>query len=134
MFETQGSPKVGGWVLYDGSCGICSRWVPFWTSTLRHLGLDVAPLQSAWVLERTGLPLSVLLVDLRLLHADGRLTSGADVYRFVMQRRWWAYPLYLLSVMPGGRQVFDRAYRAFARHRLQVSAVCRLVPPATHGG
>ena len=134
MFEAQGSPKFAGWVLYDGSCGICSRWVPFWASTLRHLGLDQAPLQSAWVLERAGLPLSVLLEDLRLLHAGGRLTSGADVYRFVMQRRWWAYPLYLLSVMPGGRQVFDEAYRAFARHRLQVSAACRLTPPAAHGG
>jgi predicted DCC family thiol-disulfide oxidoreductase YuxK len=86
VFEAQRSPKVDGWVLYDGSCGICSRWVPFWASTLRHFGLDLAPLQSAWVLERTGLPLSVLLEDLRLLHADGRLTSGADVYRFVMHR------------------------------------------------
>ena len=67
-------------------------------------------------------------------HADGTLTSGADVYRFVMKRRWWAYPLYLLSVMPGGRQVFDRAYRVFARHRLQLSAVCGVAPPAAHGG
>lgn len=134
MVETQKPPTVAGWVLYDGSCGICSRWVPFWATTLRHLGLDVAPLQSAWVLERTGLPLAVLLEDLRLLHADGRLTSGADVYRFVMQRRWWAYPLHLLSVMPGGRPVFDWAYRTFARHRLQVSAVCRLEPPAAHDG
>ena len=133
MFETHGSPSVRGWVLYDGTCGICSRWVPFWASTLQHVGLDQAPLQSAWVLERTGLPLSVLLEDLRLLHTDGRLTSGADVYRFVMQRRWWAYPLYLLSIMPGGRQVFDHAYRAFARHRLQISSVCRVIPPAAHG-
>jgi hypothetical protein len=95
---------------------------------LRDLGLDMAPLQSAWVLERTGLPHFVLLEDLRLLHADGRLTSGVDIYRFVMQRRRWAYPLYLLSVMPVGRQVFDWAYRAFARHRLQVSALCRIAP------
>jgi len=100
--------------------------------TLRRLGLDMAPLQSAWVLERTNLPLAVLLEDLRLLHADGRLTSGADVYRFVMRRRWWAYPLYLLSIMPGGRYVFDSAYRNFARHRLEVSAACGLVPPAAH--
>ena len=132
MSETQRAATVAGWVLYDGSCGICSCWVPFWAPTLRRLGLDMAPLQSAWVLERTNLPLAVLLEDLRLLHADGRLTSGADVYRFVMRRRWWAYPLYLLSIMPGGRYVFDSAYRNFARHRLEVSAACGLVPPAAH--
>lgn len=101
-----------GWVLYDGSCGVCARWV----------------------IDRTGLAPQALLEDLRLLHADGRLTSGADVYRFVMRRLWWAYPLYLLSVLPGGRQVFDWGYRTFARHRLRVSAACGLEPPAAQDG
>jgi predicted DCC family thiol-disulfide oxidoreductase YuxK len=124
--------SVLGWVLYDGSCGICARWVPFWAPTLRRLGLETAPLQSPWVLERTGLTPTALIEDLRLLHADGRLTSGAAVYRFVMRRCWWAYPLYLLSVVPGGRQLFDWGYRTFARHRLQVSAACGIEPPAAH--
>lgn len=119
-----------GWVLYDGSCGVCARWVPFWGATLRRLGLGTAPLQSDWVIHRTGLTATVLLEDLRLLHADGRLTSGADVYRFVMRRLWWAYPLYLLSVLPGGRYVFDWSYRTFARHRLEISAACGVEPPA----
>ncbi len=119
-----------GWILYDGSCGVCARWVPFWAPTLGRLGLEVAPLQSDWVLEQTGFAPNVLLDDLRLLHADGRLTSGADVYRFVMRRLWWAYPLYVLSIAPGGRQVFDRAYRTFARHRLAVSSACGMEPPS----
>lgn len=123
-----------GWVLYDGSCGVCARWVPFWAPTLRRLGLGTAALQSPWVVEWTGLAPGELLQDLRLLHADGHLTSGADVYRFVMRRLWWAYPLYLLSVVPSGRQVFDWGYRTFARHRLQVSAVCGLEPPAAPDG
>jgi hypothetical protein len=73
-----------------------------------------------------------LVEDLRLLHADGRLTSGADVHRFVMRRRWWAYPLYLFSVVPGGRQLFEWGYRTFARHRLQVSAASGIEPPIAH--
>jgi predicted DCC family thiol-disulfide oxidoreductase YuxK len=117
---------VQGWVLYDGACGICSRWVPRWSATLAHLGIEVAPLQSSWVEERTGLPQNVLLKDLRLLHDDGRLTSGADVYRYIMRQIWWAYPLYLLSVTPGLRRVFDWAYRTFAQHRMQISASCGL--------
>lgn len=126
--------SVVGWVLYDAACGVCSRWVPFWAPTLCRIGVGTAPLQSPWVLERTGLPVEVLLRDIRLLHADGRLTSGAEVYRYVMRRRWWAYPLYLLSILPVVRQLFDTAYRTFARHRLRISAVCGLAPDSRHFG
>jgi predicted DCC family thiol-disulfide oxidoreductase YuxK len=131
MREAEAPPRpdlVAGWVLYDGACGVCSRWVPFWTPTLRRIGLDVAPLQATWVGERTGLTPDQLVQDLRLLHADGQLTSGAAVYRYVMRRRWWAWPLYLMSILPIGRQIFDWGYRTFARHRMQVSDVCGLAP------
>jgi predicted DCC family thiol-disulfide oxidoreductase YuxK len=117
-----------GWVLYDGDCGICSRWVPSWSPTLQRLGLAVAPLQSPWVQKRTGIPVETLLTDIRLLRPDGRLISGADVYRFVMRRLWWTYPLYLLSSVPGFRVLFDQGYRALARHRRQISASCGLPP------
>jgi predicted DCC family thiol-disulfide oxidoreductase YuxK len=115
-----------GWVLFDGDCGICNRWVPLWGSTLERLGLGIAPLQSPWVQERTGLAPAALLSDLRLLRPDGRLIAGADVYRYVMRRIWWAYPLYLLSVTPGLRRLFDWSYRNFARHRRRISASCGL--------
>jgi hypothetical protein len=93
---------------------------------LRRLGLNVAPLQSDWVRERTGLGTDQLLSDLRLLRPDGSLLTGPDVYRYVMRKIWWAYPLYLLSNVPGFRQVFDWSYRTFARHRLRISSTCGL--------
>ena len=117
---------IRGWVLYDGACGVCSRWVPFWTPTLLKLGLQTAPLQSPWVAERSGLSPEVLLKDIRLLHPDGSLTSGPDVYRYVSKRVWWLLPVYVLSVTPLLRQIFDWSYRTFARHRMRVSEVCRL--------
>ena len=76
--------------------------------------------------EMTGIAAPELLDDIRLLERDGRLHSGADVYRFLLRRIWWAYPLYLLSLAPGLRGVFDWAYRAFARHRMRISAGCGL--------
>jgi predicted DCC family thiol-disulfide oxidoreductase YuxK len=115
-----------GWVLFDGACGICSRWVPSWGPTLQRLGLAIAPLQSPWVQEHTGLAPHELVSDLRLLRPDGQLISGADVYRYVMRRIWWTYPLYLLSEAPGLRRLFDWIYRTFARHRMQISATCGL--------
>jgi predicted DCC family thiol-disulfide oxidoreductase YuxK len=118
-----------GWVLYDGDCGVCSRWVPSWGPALRRRGLDIAPLQSAWVQERTGVPPADLLSDIRLLQPDGRLLSGAEVYRYLMRRIWWAYPLYLLSKLPGLSQLFEWAYRTFARHRMRISASCGVPRP-----
>jgi hypothetical protein len=76
--------------------------------------------------ERTGLTRDILLTDLRLLQKDGRLISGADVYRYVMRRIWWAFPVYLLSVTPGLKSVFNWSYRTFARHRMRISTSCRL--------
>jgi predicted DCC family thiol-disulfide oxidoreductase YuxK len=121
-----------GWVLYDDSCGFCRRWVPFWAGTLRKRGFDIAPLQSDWVIQRLSAPQEDLLFDLRLLLADGRQVRGADVYRHVMRRISWAYPLYLLSVTPLLRRVFDWGYRTFANHRYRFSRACRL--PAANAG
>lgn len=113
-----------GWVLFDGDCGICNRLAVFWKPTLQRLGFAVAPLQSPWVEEQTGLPRDELVRELRLLPPDGRLISGADVYRHVMRRIWWAYPLYLLSELPGLSSLFDWIYRTFARQRTRISATC----------
>jgi predicted DCC family thiol-disulfide oxidoreductase YuxK len=115
-----------GWVLFDGACGICSRLAHASAPTLRRLGLETAPLQSEWVPQLTGLPPEQLLSDIRLLRHDGSLTSGADVYRYVMRRIWWMFPIYLLSKTPVVRQLFDWGYRSFARHRLEISSSCGL--------
>jgi len=121
-----------GWVLYDGGCGACARWVPYWAPTLARLGLAVAPLQEPWVASRLALSPDALLTDIRLLFHDGRQLAGAAVYRYVMRRLWWAYPLYLLSIIPGLRQLFDGAYRVFADHRSRISAACGLHPRTPH--
>ena len=120
--------EPAGWVLYDESCGFCGRWVPFWAPTLRHVDLAVAPLQAPWVGPRACLTEAELLADLMLLLRDGHVVRGAEVYRYVMRRLWWAYPLYLLSITPGLRALFDWGYRTFARNRYRVSRACRLDP------
>jgi predicted DCC family thiol-disulfide oxidoreductase YuxK len=115
-----------GWVLYDDSCGFCRSWVLYWAATLRTRGFDVAPLQSEWVGPRLGESQVELLRDLRLLLADGRHLRGADAYRYVMRRIWWTYPLYVLSIAPVLRALFDWSYRTFADNRYHMSRACRL--------
>jgi predicted DCC family thiol-disulfide oxidoreductase YuxK len=115
-----------GWVLYDDSCGFCRQWVPFWASTLRGRGFDIAPLQSEWVGDHLRFREHELLQDLRLLLKNGRQIQGADVYRYVMKRIWWAWPLYLFSIAPFTRRLFDWGYRTFADNRHRFSKACGL--------
>lgn len=121
--------NVLGWVLYDGSCGFCSQWVPSWSGFLHRHGFAFAALQEPWVRERLkpAAP-EELLSDVRLLFADGRQLRGADVYRFFLRKTWFTYPLYLLAIAPLLRRVFDWGYRTFARNRFRVSSACRLPP------
>ena len=115
-----------GWILYDGSCGFCSKWVPFFESTLAKQGLGFAPLQAEWVRQHLELSEEELLADLRLLLATSEVISGPDVYRHVMRSAWVMWPLYLISITPVLSQLFDWCYRTFANHRYEVSAACRL--------
>ena len=89
-----------GWVLYDSTCGVCSRWVPFWSRTLARIGLEIAPLQAEWVRERTGMSAEQLLQDVRVLLKDGTLYSGAEAYLYCMKRIWWAWPCYAVLRLP----------------------------------
>jgi len=123
------SSDIKGWVLYDGYCGFCSRWVPFWENTLKRRGFHIAPLQAGWVAEKLRLSQDELVADLRLLLTSGEQMHGAEVYRYLMRRIWWATPLYLLSILPVFRTLSDAGYRAFAENRYWISHTCRLPAP-----
>jgi predicted DCC family thiol-disulfide oxidoreductase YuxK len=118
--------EIKGWVLYDGNCGFCSRWVPFWETTLAKRGFRIAPLQAEWVADKFKLTENELTADFRLLLADGEKIAGADVYRYLMRRIWWAKPLWFLSTLPLLRRLFDTGYRAFADNRYWISRTCHL--------
>jgi len=88
-------------VLYDGRCGFCSRWVKYWEKTLTRRGFAIASLEEPWVAGKLEMPHEKLLTDIRLLTADDRLISGADVYLYVTRRIWWAWPFYAIFSLPG---------------------------------
>jgi len=115
-----------GWVLYDGECGFCSRWLRFWQPTLAKRGFESVALQEPWVAKRLQLPAAELLYDIRLLTREGELVSGADVYLQVTKRIWWAWPFYAIFSLPGFNWLIHAAYRSFARNRYCISHACRL--------
>jgi predicted DCC family thiol-disulfide oxidoreductase YuxK len=84
----------------------------------------MATLQERWVEDRLGVTPEHILDDLRLLLSNGDQIAGADVYRYVMRRIWWAYPLYLFSAAPISRSLFNWGYRIFADNRHRISNSC----------
>lgn len=135
-----GLPDDGcrGWVLYDDLCGFCRRWVPFFKKTLTKRGIGIAPNHLPWVLQALELKPGQTPGDICLLLRDGRRLLGADAYRYAMRRIWWAYPLYVLSVLPIGRTCFNLGYRLFAINRYRFSRACGLSgadePPSDKAG
>jgi predicted DCC family thiol-disulfide oxidoreductase YuxK len=88
-----------GWILYDGGCGLCFRWVDFWKEIVGRRGFGLKDLQSAFADGDLQIPRDSLLDDNRVLTRNGRLESGANAYLYVV--RWWAWPFYSILRLPG---------------------------------
>ena len=121
--------QVKGWVLYDGACGFCIWWIPFWRKTINKTGYDIATLQTKWVRDKLTLLPDQHNNDILLLKADGSIIAGADAYIFGMKRVWWSRPLGYFLGLPGMRWLTWRFYNAFNRNRFFISKVCRLPAP-----
>ncbi len=126
--DTSVMPADGfsGWVLYDDLCGFCRRWVPMFKKSLAKRRIGVLPSRTEWVGRALGLEPGQTPGDICLLLRDGQTHMGPQAYRYAMRRIWWAYPIYLLSVIPIGRWCFDQGYKTFARNRYRFSKACGL--------
>ncbi len=116
--------KPSGWIIYDGGCGICSRLMGRFQKILRRRKFAIVPSQSEWVRKKLDLDDLRMPEDFRIMLAKGDLIVGADAYRYLLRRIWWAYPLYLLSRAPVGKAIFDLFYRYIADHRYMISRRC----------
>ncbi len=126
MMSGLSEPK--GWVLYDGYCGFCSWWIPFWKKTINKSGYDIAMLQDDWIREQLKLSEELENRDIVLLFSGGRVLIGADAYIFGMRTVWWSSPVGFVLGLPVFKQLTWTFYRLFNRNRFIVSKLCRLKP------
>jgi predicted DCC family thiol-disulfide oxidoreductase YuxK len=131
--ESKAAPPRSGWVLYDGGCGFCFRWVHLWEKVIARRGFALKDLESAWADGNLPIPQSKLLDDIRVLTPTGQLVSGADAYLFVAKQIWWAWPFYAFFRLPGLNWVLWRGYRWFNRNRYRISRRCPLPQQAKTG-
>jgi predicted DCC family thiol-disulfide oxidoreductase YuxK len=115
-----------GWILYDGGCGFCFRWVNFWKEVVGRRGFAIKDLQSASADGTLQIAKEHLLDDIRVLTRDGALESGAGAYLYVARRIWWAWPFYAIFSLPGFNSALWWGYRNFNRNRYRISRHCPL--------
>jgi predicted DCC family thiol-disulfide oxidoreductase YuxK len=107
------------WVLFDGTCHLCTRWAQRCEPLLRCQGFRFAPLQTPWVCERLGLtpgeaPREMIVLPLQ----DGILHLVAQV--------GWTRPLAWVARLPGVLPLLRHAYRALAARRHCANGACRV--------
>jgi len=109
--------KLRGWVLYDGECAFCTRWIVRMENTLMQRGFGVAPRQAPWIRECLGRPIDALPDEMILLTPAGRIYGGADALVLLAQTIWWAWPVYAAAQITGVKRVFRVVYRWVAKRR-----------------
>jgi predicted DCC family thiol-disulfide oxidoreductase YuxK len=120
-----------GWVLYDGECGLCTRWIQKWQKPLTRRGFAIKDLQSASAEGLLTTPQENLLDDIRVLTVHGKIISGADAYLFLSRHIWWTWPFYFVFRLPGFRWLLERAYRWINQNRYRFSRSCPLPQQAS---
>lgn len=123
-----------GWILYDGGCGFCYRWVHYWEKAVVRRGFALKDSQAAWEEGSLQVPRESLLDDIRVLTPGGQIESGADAYLFVAREIWWAWPFYAIFRVPGFHWLLERGYLWFNRNRYHFSRHCPLPRQSKPGG
>ena len=130
-----------GWVLFDGDCQFCRRWVDRIEPILAPRGFVFLPLQTPWVRAFFHFPENQLLGEMRVLLRNGEIHGGADAVIALARYVWWGWPLVAFAQVPGVRRALRAAYRRVAARRHCLSDACSVgrdtnlpVPPTSQGG
>jgi predicted metal-dependent hydrolase/predicted DCC family thiol-disulfide oxidoreductase YuxK len=114
------------WVLYDGDCSFCTGAATWFAPLLHHHHFALATLQTPWVRQRLGLKPNEPLVEMKLLMGDGRICGGVDALLQIARALWWAWPVYVISFVPGFKSLLRITYRRIAARRNCANTMCAL--------
>lgn len=118
--------KIVGWLFHDGDCRLCRQSARRVAGLLGRRGIELRTLQSPDTTELLGLSGRDLLREMRLLLADVRNLGGADAVVEIARRIWWAWPLWLVSCVPGVKPLLRAVYRIVAANRHCQGGVCAI--------
>jgi len=94
-------------------------------------GFRWVPLQTPGAAERLGVSETAFETRMHLLTADGEVRHNADAFGVLCRSVWWLWPLGMLLLVPGFRELGRFAYDTLARNRYCLGGKCRLALNAT---
>jgi predicted DCC family thiol-disulfide oxidoreductase YuxK len=122
--DNKGRRAGRGWIFFDAQCPFCLGLARRFGPVLEPRGFGLAALQDPRVLPLLDLPPGQLLLEMRVLTAEGRQLGGADALIYLAGQVWWTGPLALLARLPRMRRLLRAAYRWVAARRNCVAGTC----------
>ena len=117
--------KFKEWVFYDGGCLMCINIAHRAMDILNARGIGLAPLQADWVKKKIA-HIHDPLKEMLIRTFDGHILAGADAVIYLSRRVWWAYGLFIISLMPGMKFILRRLYNVVARNRYCMNGSCKI--------
>jgi predicted DCC family thiol-disulfide oxidoreductase YuxK len=111
-------------IYYDDECGLCRDMLRRFGRTLARRRFTFVPLQSPGAARVLGVSDEHLLDEMRVRLDDGAVCGGASAVTAIARRIWWAWPLWVLSRLPGAMPLLNIAYRWVARSRHCLNGTC----------
>ena len=113
-------------VFYDADCRFCVSAARRFERVLARRRFELVPLQSPGASADLGIPGDRLLAEMRLRLHDGTVLGGAAAVVEIARRIWWAWPLWVLSRLPGAMRPMRAAYRWIASRRSCADGACAM--------
>lgn len=117
---------VHGTIFFDASCGMCSIAARRMQWLIGGRGFAFLPLQTPGVAEELHLGPNDADWEIKLMMPNHEVLGGADALLAIARQIWWAYPIWLISLIPGVMPLMRFFYRMVARNRRRISQVCHL--------
>jgi predicted DCC family thiol-disulfide oxidoreductase YuxK len=111
-------------VFYDADCRFCVNAARRFEGVLARRWVELVPLQIPGASAELGVPDDRLLDEMRLRLNDGTVLGGAAAVVEIARRIWWAWPLWVLSRLPGAMRPIRATYGWIARHRRCPNDAC----------
>jgi predicted DCC family thiol-disulfide oxidoreductase YuxK len=124
MTDAKGRRARAGWVFFDGDCSFCMGLARRFRSLLESRGFGLATLQDPRARQQLGLPADQVLLEMKVLTAEGEQFGGADAILYLARSIPWAWPLYAAARVPAAREFLRAVYRWVAVRRHCPSGRC----------
>ena len=111
-------------VFFDGGCPLCAKEIAWLRKRTGKTGPQFVDIDAEdFSAEQYGKTLDFFHSELRALAPSGSFISGMEVFRILYSSAGFGI-IARLTALPGIRQVFDLAYRVFAKNRLRLTGRC----------